>query len=514
MLIAENPLEKSIICLKCWNTIVDFHEFRRNIYNAHDNFKLKNNNLFHTKIEHITEDFGDSNEGQIEYKTITIKDENDLNQPVIDDVAFNLYEIVETVESNSMQDENSKASSPNKNEEMENFIADYMPKLECHKCFKIFYKFSLLRTHFREKHPRLQFYVTCCEKKFSVRSLLVHHINLHINPDLYKCIICGERKATQRNLDNHMRSVHKNSKDTYLNRNNQDGNIKESRLKKIEELDNYISKILPILKCYQCRKTFKKFTLLRQHFKQRHAMLRFYINCCERKIAQRADLAKHLRRLHVGDRKTTQRSLELHKQRLCKNNEPKKESIPCPHCNEQYASMKELNQHIKQTHNADIKDCETKPAVMNARINAKSRKKITCEICNKVLYGVVNLNRHNASMHHDGTTEYICSLCGKVSYTKTALMAHKSNVHVKVKKNYKCRVCGKAFSNSRDVEWHMSIHTKEKLSKCPDCNKKFTRPSNMLNHRKRTHPEEYEKHRKSTPRLKVDPEKISKIIVL
>ncbi|KAI8120299.1 hypothetical protein CVS40_8369 [Lucilia cuprina] len=84
MLMSKNPLENSIICLKCWNTIADFHEFRRNIYNAHDNFKFKNDYIFQTKSEHITEDFvnaiGGSNEDQIEYKTLTIKDESDINQ--------------------------------------------------------------------------------------------------------------------------------------------------------------------------------------------------------------------------------------------------------------------------------------------------------------------------------------------------------------------------------------------------------------------------------------------------
>ncbi|XP_065364153.1 zinc finger protein 816-like [Calliphora vicina] len=565
MLITKNPLGNSVLCSECWNIIADFHEFRRAIYDVHDSLKSKYNNEIFKITEHTNEDDTVS-EGQFEedlneVKTITIIDsdcESISKNYIIQ--SENEYENESEMEESSIQIENHKKSNLSKIDEMENIIAECMPEIECHKCYQSFNKFSLLRTHFKERHPKLQFYVTCCEKKFSIRSLLVHHLRLHMNPELYKCKICGECKTTKRYLSNHMQLKHKNSEHSDdidsesispKKTNIQEDKCKESRLKKIEDLENFISEYMPEINCHECHKSFTRFALLRKHFKQRHPTLMFYVTCCDKKMCQRATLAYHLR-LHgnpdlykcdiCGERKTSKRSLLHHRRQLHNNNEPLGDSpkshlnkhftpksilFSCPHCPRQYALKKKLESHIKTSHNLPEQPiCEhcgetmlnqyyvRKHAVMHGLMKGTPRKTYKCDICDRVLQGLDSLKRHNAAMHHDGTTEFICGECGKASYSKAALMAHKRNVHTMPLKKFKCDECGKAFRKSRDVALHMVTHTKEKLYKCPDCDKKFTRPSNMLHHRKYSHPEEYEKHRKSTPRIKVDPKNISNKVVI
>lgn len=50
-------------------------------------------------------------------------------------------------------------------------------------------------------------------------------------------------------------------------------------------------------------------------------------------------------------------------------------------------------------------------------------------------------------------------------------------------KPYECNVCGKRFSQNTILKTHMTLHT-GKTVKCPDCDKKFSRASYLILHRR------------------------------
>lgn len=50
-------------------------------------------------------------------------------------------------------------------------------------------------------------------------------------------------------------------------------------------------------------------------------------------------------------------------------------------------------------------------------------------------------------------------------------------------KPYECRFCNKRFTQNTILKTHMTLHTGKKI-KCPDCNKLFSRASNLILHRR------------------------------
>lgn len=88
--------------------------------------------------------------------------------------------------------------------DMDAIIAQWKPTLSCVACNDAFENFTLLKRHFRKKHPKLSFYVTCCQRKFKDRHQLEEHIRVHLNPDFFKCTTCGKCFSKKRNLTMHL----------------------------------------------------------------------------------------------------------------------------------------------------------------------------------------------------------------------------------------------------------------------------------------------------------------------
>lgn len=66
-------------------------------------------------------------------------------------------------------------------------IAKYM-SLYCDICNSKYENFPALRVHMRDTHNIKEGYVTCCEKKFNKRALLLYHIRQHLNPSCYRLV--------------------------------------------------------------------------------------------------------------------------------------------------------------------------------------------------------------------------------------------------------------------------------------------------------------------------------------
>jgi hypothetical protein len=81
---------------------------------------------------------------------------------------------------------------------------------ECLVCSKRFKSKSTLKEHDRT-HDK-QFKCEFCPRKFAQNYQLIHHLNLHENPDDFKCSICQLVLSRKNNLKNHMKIHDKNRK--------------------------------------------------------------------------------------------------------------------------------------------------------------------------------------------------------------------------------------------------------------------------------------------------------------
>ncbi|TMW41495.1 hypothetical protein DOY81_013427 [Sarcophaga bullata] len=117
---------------------------------------------------------------------------------------------------------------------------------------------------------------------------------------------------------------------------------------------------------------------------------------------------------------------------------------------------------------------------------------INCDICGLRLTDRRGLRRHKNSQHPvGGKKEYHCHLCLKVSPNQEALKTHIRLTHG-TNFNHKCTMCDKAFKRPYALREHMATHTGTALYTCPWCPKTFISNGNMHNHRKKSHPKEWE----------------------
>ena len=77
------------------------------------------------------------------------------------------------------------ANYKTKIKEYDTEIAQFMT-LYCDLCNKSSENFPALRRHMRDEHSIKDGYVTCCNKKFTKRALLLYHIRQHLNPSYYR----------------------------------------------------------------------------------------------------------------------------------------------------------------------------------------------------------------------------------------------------------------------------------------------------------------------------------------
>ncbi|XP_075155558.1 uncharacterized protein LOC142228920 [Haematobia irritans] len=110
--------------------------------------------------------------------------------------------------SSSNELDDSRRSVKEKTKECDAFISQWKQELECVCCSTTVSNFTLLRNHFRFAHPTEKCYVICCQRKFYHRFHIVEHIRLHIDPNAFKCEECGRCSTNSRNLAKHKREMH------------------------------------------------------------------------------------------------------------------------------------------------------------------------------------------------------------------------------------------------------------------------------------------------------------------
>lgn len=138
-------------------------------------------------------------------------------------------------------------------------------KMVCDLCSDTFTSMTETLSHYRHHHNR-KGYVKCCNKKFFRRCYALEHINLHRNPDYFRCEPCEKSFPSQDTLRHHNKVHHGGNPDCEF-------------------------------KCDQCAESFTSLGGLRKHGTMMHAI---DIPCdqCSERFASIALLGNHKRLMH------------------------------------------------------------------------------------------------------------------------------------------------------------------------------------------------------------------------
>ena len=119
--------------------------------------------------------------------------------------------------------------------------------------------------------------------------------------------------------------------------------------------------------------------------------------------------------------------------------------------------------------------------------NAHEEKKpFCCDICNRKFTDSQDLNRH-ISLLHEGKGPYSCDICEHKFSTSTCLNIHITRVHDEIKPN-KCDVCNKTFARRDNIKDHKArVHERKKPFKCDKCESCFAIPRDLKQHSEIVH---------------------------
>uniref|UniRef100_A0A1I8MZK2 Uncharacterized protein n=2 Tax=Musca domestica TaxID=7370 RepID=A0A1I8MZK2_MUSDO len=318
-------------------------------------------------------------------------------------------------------DDNSVGKPPAKNvgrqrrtQEIDEFIAQWKQDLECVVCGQLYPNLTSLRKHFREFHPKQKCYITCCQRKLRHRFHIEEHIRIHLNPDAFKCDVCGKCCTTSRSLNSHKLEKH----------------TAEGQERTFE--------------CPICQKRFAKKTVLKCHIETHKTGTDYVCSECGKGFATEQRRKVHERTVHNVDRVCDQCGKTIHgiyalKQHLLEHQGIKKPKWPCDICNAQLYSHSSLKRHKQVAHNdgSTVYVCGECGKIAATETALRSHKKYVhqaerkhkCTICDKAFKVAVVLREHMAT--HTGEDLYTCPHCPKTFKVSSNMHHHRKKAHPK-----------------------------------------------------------------------------------
>ncbi|XP_050360007.1 protein suppressor of hairy wing-like isoform X2 [Nymphalis io] len=308
-----------------------------------------------------------------------------------------------------------------------------------------------------------------CTKRFSDKSGLAHHIQLHSAERPFSCHLCSHTCKTKKYLSKHIKRVHNAATEhecSFCGR--------KFHYKSLLDHHMYIHTDERPFKCDSCGKGFNTSYSLNTH-KYIHTDIKpFQCKYCDYACRDKSTLRKHQER-HLGIRKyfqckmcdkgyKTKRVLKLHIAEAHLDMEIKKK--PCVHCGKMFKSNTTLNSHIKLVHEK-IYSCK-------------------CDIC-----GVEISNKYNMAAHltkHVHAKPFECSFegCTKKFKDKSTLKKH-SLIHYP-DQQYVCTLCERRFTRVNRLNVHMKQHrAKEKCAVCDYCGTSFYSKNYLRTHIMKKH---------------------------
>ncbi|XP_039961835.1 transcription factor grauzone-like [Bactrocera tryoni] len=297
-------------------------------------------------------------------------------------------------------------------QEADKFLAENT-QLNCCICTEQLNDFKELKTHFRQKH-QCTGYVICCNLRFNKRTLYVDHIQLHKNPDFFKCCICNKQLISRKNYANHMHSLHPAEENLQFA-----CKLCPKKFSKQYILDSHI-KMRHMPKdhiCNLCDKAFASIWILKQHEKAVHRN-EFESVCeiCGKRLRNAANLQYHMDNIHNTEprpevectlcHKWLKSDRSLRKHMISHRDEASGTVFKCPQCDVEKKSRHSLASHIRYHH---------------------SNRSFSCTMCTKEFKTPIALKEHEAT--HTGVDLYTCPFCPKTFRSHANMHKHKLHSH-------------------------------------------------------------------------------------
>ncbi|XP_053693489.1 zinc finger protein 62 homolog [Sabethes cyaneus] len=288
--------------------------------------------------------------------------------------------------------------------------------LNCSKCDFIGETFNKLAYHAFKVHNMNTHSVVCCERRFGKRQRLYEHCLRHLNPDHFKCDICGKTYADSSGLQIHKWWIHTPASERPFKCDICGAAFVKDYLLK-QHTNWHMNKERKTHFCEKCNKAYSNSQQLRAHQQKKHgAICDWVCDICAKGFNHRALLEEH--RLTHSEEGLA--SLKMQ----------------CEKCQRWLINKKSYLRHKRRCYDTsgpvkcDIcgKESVNEAALMGHKNFHHSNRPIhTCNYCGKQCKTQLRLKEHEAT--HTGVVLYQCPYCPRTSNSSSNMYTHKKSAH-------------------------------------------------------------------------------------
>ncbi|XP_062536101.1 zinc finger protein 37-like [Armigeres subalbatus] len=288
--------------------------------------------------------------------------------------------------------------------------------LQCDMCNEKPVRFKTLSemfSHYELSHGQAG-YITCCQTKIHRYPGIIMHMARHIQPEAFKCDICGYMVTRPRFLSSHRQTHLPDDEKPFA--------------------------------CEQCPKRFCWKRALQIHensHKSPDERVVYVCPVCEKPYDTPGGLSSHKRKAHLT---------------------PSVAKVPhvCEICANNFATASGLKEHMNTIHQPREKgllQCtECSKWLMNQRclkihMQLHRKEDFTCDSCDYRTKKASLLKRHNITRHQK-ERPFACDQCDKTFKHKRLLTVHKSTKHTENTPGFKCPFCDRSFKSSTNFYTH------------------------------------------------------------
>lgn len=194
------------------------------------------------------------------------------------------------------------------------------------------------------------------------------------------------------------------------------------------------------------------------------------INCdtCNVSFSTKKSYELHNKNYHSGKDDVCDQSLDnadirLNRVRRHDVKAEESERYQCNICQVCFADLNELDSHVRQHFNLDIR--------------------YKCNVCDNSFFDVDHLVKHTDTVHGPTNITFNCYVCGNLFTSVDAFVKH-DHEHKKLSSDLNCSECGETFSSLISLNLHKKSHTLPRTQPyaCQKCSLRFSRSEDLHNH--------------------------------